>query len=172
MAVAPCRPILGELVTSSAQEALVLSDLVPETVVEEGRYWTIAVNLNQNLIGRLILVLNRNAEAVTAVSSPEWSDLHREIARTRHVLNAMFQPDQYNYAFLMNQAAQVHLHVVPRYADQRTWSGAQFDDIHYGELFGPEQRILPTDQLARLAMEIRRRLPSTGEQHRLRGSAE
>jgi len=150
----------------------VRSELVPETLVEEGQYWTIAVNLNQNLIGRLILVLNRDAEAVTAVSLPEWSDLHREIARTRHVLNVMFQPDQYNYAFLMNQAAQVHLHVVPRYAEQRTWSGAQFEDIHYGELFGREQRILPAGQLAQLAMEIRRRLPSTGETRLPRGSAE
>jgi diadenosine tetraphosphate (Ap4A) HIT family hydrolase len=136
----------------------VRSELVPETLVEESRYWTIAVNLNQNLIGRLILVLNRDAEAVTAVSSAEWSDLHREIARTRCVLDDMFQPDQYNYAFLMNQAAQVHLHVVPRYAQQRTWSGAQFEDSHYGELFGHEQRILPDGQLARLAVEIRRRL--------------
>jgi diadenosine tetraphosphate (Ap4A) HIT family hydrolase len=139
------------------------SELVPETVVAESQYWTIAVNLNQNLIGRLILVLNRDAEAVTALSSPEWSDLHWEIARTRRALDIMFQPDQYNYAFLMNQDTQVHLHVVPRYAEQRTWSGAQFEDNHYGELFGFEQRILPNDQLARLAIEIRRRLPSKGE---------
>jgi hypothetical protein len=49
-------------ITSSAQEALVaIERLVPETVVEKGRYWTIAVNLNQNLIGRLIIVLNRDA---------------------------------------------------------------------------------------------------------------
>ena len=136
--------------------------LVPETVVEKSRHWTIATNLNQNLIGRLILVLNREEVAVTALSWPEWSDLHGEIARTRRALDAMFQPDQYNYAFLMNQVAQVHLHVVPRYAGLRTWSGTQFEDIHYGELLGREQRILPTGQLARLAREIRRRLPSRG----------
>jgi diadenosine tetraphosphate (Ap4A) HIT family hydrolase len=139
----------------------VRGELVPETVVEKSRYWTIATNLNQNLIGRLIVVLNRDEVAVTAVSLPEWSDLHGEIARTRRALDAVFQPDQYNYAFLMNEAAQVHLHVVPRYAGQRTWSGAQFEDIHYGKLFGGEQRILPHGQLARLALEIRRRLPSS-----------
>jgi diadenosine tetraphosphate (Ap4A) HIT family hydrolase len=156
-------PELRHPVTSRVQEAFVRIELVPETVVEESRYWTIAVNLNQNLIGRLILVLNRDAEAVTAVSSPEWSDLHREIARTRRALNVIFEPDQYNYAFLMNQDAQVHLHVVPRYADRRTWSGAQFEDIHYGELFGGDQRYLPAGQLAQLAMEIRRRLPPIGQ---------
>jgi diadenosine tetraphosphate (Ap4A) HIT family hydrolase len=145
------------------------SELVPETLVEESQYWTIAANLNQNLIGRLILVLNRDAEAITALSAPEWSDLHWEIARTRRALDVIFQPDQYNYAFLMNLAPQVHLHVVPRYAEPRTWAGAQFEDIHYGELFGREQRILPNDQLARLATEIRRRLPSSDEWRRLRG---
>jgi diadenosine tetraphosphate (Ap4A) HIT family hydrolase len=146
----------------SAWEALVPIELVPETLVEKSWHWTIATNLNQNLIGRLILVPNRDVETVTALSSPEWSGLHGEIARTRGALDAMFRPDQYNYAFLMNQDAQVHLHVVPRYAEQRTWSGAQFEDIHYGELFGREQRILPNGQLARLAMEIRRRLPPRG----------
>ena len=95
-------------------------ELVPETVVEESRYWTIAKNLNQNLIGRLILVLNRDEVAVTSLSLSEWSDLQAEIARTRGALDALFQPDQYNYAFLMNQDAQVHFHVVPRYAGQRT----------------------------------------------------
>jgi diadenosine tetraphosphate (Ap4A) HIT family hydrolase len=138
-------------------------ELVPETVVAESRYWTIAVNLNQNLLGRLILVLIRDVEAVTAVSPPEWSDLHQEIARTRRALDVMFQPDQYNYAFLMNQDAQVHLHVVPRYAEQRTWSGARFEDSWYGELFGRDQRILPTAELARLAAEIRGRLPGRDE---------
>src|SRR5205807_1670322 len=147
---------------SSAGEAPVPIELVPQTVIEKSRHWTIAANLNQNLIGRLILVLNRDVEAVTALSSPEWSDLHGEIARTRRALDALFQPDQYNYAFLMNQDAQVHLHVVPRYAEQRAWSGAQFEDLYYGELFGREQRILSNDQLARLATEIRLRLPPKG----------
>ncbi len=33
--------------------------LMPNTVIERGEHWTIATNLNQNLIGRLIVVAAR-----------------------------------------------------------------------------------------------------------------
>lgn len=135
-------------------------DLVPETFVADTEHWTIATNLNQNLLGRLVLVLRRDVEAVTELASAEWTSLHREIVRTRAALDALFQPDQHNYAFLMNHDAQVHLHVVPRYATPRTWSGELFDDPHYGQLFGPEHRALSVDRLARLAADVRRALPA------------
>lgn len=136
--------------------------LIPETIIEQGRHWTIATNLNQNLIGRLVVVLVRDQESVTEVSPAEWMSLHHAICRTRGALDALFRPDQVNYAFLMNQDAQVHLHVVPRYRTPREWLGEWFEDAHYGELFGHEQRILSTDRLGRLAEDVRRSLP--GEQ--------
>lgn len=97
--------------------------LLPGTVIERGQHWTIATNLNQNLIGRLIVVAARDVDSVTALSPGELQDLHRHMGRTRVALDALFQPDQYNYAFLMNQDAQVHVHVVPRYAQPRQWAG-------------------------------------------------
>lgn len=133
--------------------------LRPGTVVGDSPRWTLAINLNQNLIGRLVIVLRRDEQSVTGLTAGEWADLHREIARTRAALDALFRPDQYNYAFLMNQDADVHLHVVPRYAAPRDWAGERFEDAHYGELFGHEQRLLDTDLLTRLAGEIRGRLP-------------
>jgi len=74
-------------------------------VVEGGPTWTIAVNLNQNLLGKTMIVLNRRCRSVTDLTPAEWTDLHAQIRRLRVALHSLFEPDQYNYAFLMNRPA-------------------------------------------------------------------
>ncbi|MGH3145770.1 MAG: hypothetical protein ACRDTR_08210, partial [Rubrobacter sp.] len=67
----------------------------------------------------------------------------------------LFVPDQYNFAFLMNLNAHVHLHVIPRYATSREWRGETYDDPHYGSLFGTEQRLPPEETLSALAGAVK-----------------
>jgi diadenosine tetraphosphate (Ap4A) HIT family hydrolase len=67
--------------------------------------------------------------------------------------------DPHNYAVLINLDAQVHLHVVPRYSSSHEWDGQTYDDPHFGELFGAEQRILDPAALGQLSQAIRSRLP-------------
>ena len=131
---------------------------MPETVVEDGELWTIAVNRNQNLLGKAMLVLRRPCTAVSQLELDEWASLHPQLRRVVGALTALHRPDQFNFAFLMNQDAHVHLHVLPRYATPRHWNGHRFDDPHWGEAPGHEQRIVPADALARLASEIRAHL--------------
>lgn len=45
---------------------------MPETVVEDGELWTIAVNRNQNLLGKAMLVLRRPCTAVSQLELDEW----------------------------------------------------------------------------------------------------
>jgi len=132
--------------------------IAPETLIEVGSFWTLALNRNQNLVGKTMVVANRRVESVTALEPNEWLDLHRQMARVESALDDLLGPDQYNYAFLMNADAQVHMHVVPRYRTERRWSGQMFTDPHFGELYGKEQRILPPADLAELASAIRARL--------------
>jgi diadenosine tetraphosphate (Ap4A) HIT family hydrolase len=131
---------------------------VPSTVVEQGVLWTIAVNRNQNLLGKVMLVLRRPCTAVAHIEPDEWASLHTELRRLVDALTALYRPDQFNFAFLMNQDAQVHLHVLPRYAEPRYWNGRRFDDPHWGEAPGHEQRILQPGESAQLADEIRAHL--------------
>ena len=132
-----------------------------ETVVEGGPTWTIAVNLNQNLLGKTMIVLNRRCRSVTDLTPAEWTDLHAQIRRLRVALDSLFEPDQYNYAFLMNRDRQVHLHVVPRYRAVREWCDKQFEDPHWGEVFGPEQRLLEPTALTLLRDRLRAKLPTS-----------
>ena len=133
--------------------------LDPGTVIREGPLWRVAVNRNQDLPGKVVLVLRREAGDVLEVTGEEWASFTDELRRVRAAVDALFQPDAWNHAFLMNLDPQVHCHVVPRYAGERRWGGLVFTDPHFGSVFGPEQRLLPAPQLAALRDEIRARLP-------------
>jgi len=132
--------------------------LLPESIVEETAHWTLAVNRNQNLLGKLMLVARRPVTSVVELQADEWLELRHEMGRARAALDALFQPDHYNHAFLMNIDAEVRLHIVPRYRADREWSGAVFSDPHYGVLFRTEQRLLDVAALTDLAGAIREQL--------------
>ncbi len=134
----------------------------PESVVDRRGSWTLALNRNQNLLGKSILVLDRPCTAVADLSSGEWAELRAGIGRATNALTTLYQPDQFNYAFLMNVDAQVHLHIIPRYQTPRTWHGLEFVDPNWGRAFGHEVQLLEPDQLRAMAHEISAALQQTG----------
>ena len=133
--------------------------LDPGTVIDVGQVWTLAVNRNQNLLGKTLLVLNRECSDVLDLTPIEWQRLHDEMTRVTSALAELFQPDQFNYSFLMNADAQVHLHVLPRYASPREWNGVTFVDSHFGEAAGHEVHSLDTTMLRDLAVALASALP-------------
>ncbi len=114
-------------------------------VLRESRHWRTALNRNQNLLGKLIVVLRRHEEAVAALSRDEWAELQGEIGWATQRLRAAFAPDHFNYGFLQNQDRHVHLHVIPRYADVRHVAGVEFQDSDYPGHYRPgvERRVEP-----------------------------
>jgi diadenosine tetraphosphate (Ap4A) HIT family hydrolase len=132
--------------------------LDPSTVIREGPLWRVALNRNQDLLGKVVLVLRREADDLLDVTGEEWVSFTDELRRVRAAVDTLFRPDAWNHAFLMNADPKVHCHVVPRYADERRWGGQAFTDRHFGQVFGPEQRVLPGPQLAALRDEVRAQL--------------
>src|SRR5919201_1953060 len=106
-------------------------------VLRESPLWRTALNRNQNLLGKTIVVLRRHEEAVAALSSEEWSELQRELAWVTERLRHAFAPDHFNYAFLQNEDRHVHLHVIPRYAGSRVAGGLVFEDAAYPDHYRP-----------------------------------
>jgi diadenosine tetraphosphate (Ap4A) HIT family hydrolase len=52
----------------------------------------VAVNRNQNLLGKTMVVANRSVEAITTLSLDEWSDLLRQIGRVTAALDSCSGP--------------------------------------------------------------------------------
>jgi len=120
------------------------SSLTP--VLDETGFWQVWLNYNQNLLGKLVIVLKRHEEQVAKLSAAEWLELHAHVQRTTEQLRSAFAPDHFNYAFLQNQDRHVHLHVIPRYAAPREVSGIVFDDPDYPDHYavpGRERRVSP-----------------------------
>ena len=96
------------------------------------------INRNQNLLGKTIIVLKRHEEDVARLTPEEWGDLLTELGWVTERIRRAFAADHFNYSFLMNMDAHVHLHVIPRYVEGREVAGVEFSDPDYPDAYrGP-----------------------------------
>lgn len=118
------------------------------SIIARGEHWILALNRNQNLLGKTMLVAARPVERVTELTPAEWADLRMQLRRLTAALERAFQPDHFNYAFLQNADRQVHLHVIPRYAAPRIFGSETFTDPDYpGHYAAPApQRMLDPER--------------------------
>jgi diadenosine tetraphosphate (Ap4A) HIT family hydrolase len=118
-------------------------------------HWRVVVNRNQNLLGKTMLVLRRHRVRVADLSEEEWDDLRAQIVDVTDRLDRAFSPDHYNYAFLQNADRHVHLHVIPRYASEREFAGARFEDPDWPEHYLPGREWLaPPETIAAISSEL------------------
>ncbi len=139
-------------------EGCALCDPGLEPVIAESEHWKLVLNKrNQNLLGKCLLALRRHEEAVTELTAEEWADLRIEAARTTDALRSAFEPDHFNYAFLQNLDRHVHLHVLPRYAESREFSGEVFEDGRYPDHYDPfsDPRPLTAERTEELTVLLR-----------------
>jgi len=131
-------------------------------VIAESEHWRLILNHNQNLLGKCFLALRRHLEAVSELMLAEWTDLYGQIALTTQALAVAFAPDHFNYAFLQNQDRHVHLHIIPRYANSRSFAGVTFEDKDYpGHYAVPGTvRQLTPNQTLRLVQRLRASFPA------------
>ena len=104
-------------------------------VLRESEHWSLVLNRNQNLLGKCMLVLRRYVESISDLTDDEWGSLRDEMVAATAMLEAAFQPDHFNYAFLQNEERRVHLHVIPRYVEPREFGGRVFVDEDF---LGPQ----------------------------------
>ena len=100
-------------------------------VIRESPHWLTVINRNQDFLGKTFVSLRRHEEEVTALTTEEWVELREEVAWVTERIRRAFAPDHFNYSFLMNQDAHVHLHVIPRYVGTRELAGVLFTDPAY-----------------------------------------
>lgn len=124
-------------------------------IVRESAHWRIAINRNQNLLGKLLIALRRHEESVAELVPEEWSELRDELRWAIARLSSAFRPDHFNCAFLQNQDRHVHLHVIPRYASTRTFAGREFADPDWPDHYRPGvEYIAPPDVIAAIAEAV------------------
>lgn len=100
----------------------------PATGVAETPLWSVQVRPQQATLGALVLVCREPVTAFGALSAPAYAELGRHVAAAEGVLKRLFAYDRINYLMLMMVDPDVHFHVLPRYAAERTFEGIAFRD--------------------------------------------
>jgi diadenosine tetraphosphate (Ap4A) HIT family hydrolase len=125
-------------------------------VVARDTHWTVCLNDDQAFLGRCFFALNRHDTDATSLTQEERDALWALFARAKTALDGLFQPDHYNFVFLMNVTAHVHAHIIPRYHGDRAFESFVFRDVCFGNNFDPAaKQILPEAVQAQLAEQIR-----------------
>ena len=127
----------------------------PRDLVGTWEHWHVVVNHNQNYLGKVMLVLRRHATDVTALTPDEQAELWRLLGAVKTALLGAFQPDHFNYAFLMNLDAHVHMHIIPRYAQAQDFGGMTFTDGRLGEHYDLGSQIVPVKLRQMVALALR-----------------
>jgi diadenosine tetraphosphate (Ap4A) HIT family hydrolase len=127
--------------------------------IAESTNWALLLNTDQSLLGRCYLLLKRPETDALALTPQELGELWQMAAKARQALTDAWEPDHFNYAFLMNLDKQVHFHVIPRYRHKREFVGGTFVDPEFGGHYGVgPARTLDDETYDAVIGEIRRRL--------------
>lgn len=100
----------------------------PTTSIREYDYWTVLLRPKQATLGALILAAREPAGSFGALSAAACSELAAVTAAAEKALSAAFGYDKINYLMLMMNDPDVHFHVLPRYAQARSFEGASYTD--------------------------------------------
>ena len=100
----------------------------PNTVIATLPHWVVLLRPRQVTLGSLVLVCREPATAFSDISLEAHGELQQAVTGMETVLKKAFQYDKINYLMLMMVDPDVHFHVIPRYAGQRTHAGQTFVD--------------------------------------------
>ena len=100
----------------------------PDTCVRNYRYWTVLLRPAQVTLGSLVLAAFEPARALADLSRDSFNELGEVIRDIEQSLARAFAFDKINYLLLMMVDPDVHFHVIPRYATERSFGGVKFTD--------------------------------------------
>ena len=111
-------------------------------------HWDVYLHENQCYIGRVFALLREDSGVDDLMSvdgevREEFFLIGKEIKNALHIL---FQPDKMNYAALSNTSPRIHVHIVPRYKEERIFSGVVFKDARWGKNYAPYDRLFVVDE--------------------------
>ena len=100
----------------------------PETLIREYDHWVVLLREQQVTLGSLVLCAKSEATEFSALSLSAFEEMSIVIHDIERVLKAAFVYEKINYLMLMMVDPNVHFHVIPRYAAERSACGLIIPD--------------------------------------------
>jgi diadenosine tetraphosphate (Ap4A) HIT family hydrolase len=109
--------------------------------IKEYQLWTLYLNEYQCYLGRVCLVAKRSdAKDFIDITEAEREEFFLIAKEVNAALQDLFAPDLMNYAALGNNFNHLHVHLIPRYKDERVFIGIKFIDKRWGSNYAPYDR--------------------------------
>ena len=129
----------------------------PHSLVREYEHWVVLARPAQVTLGSLVLAAKGDATAYGAMPAAAFAEQGEIVAAIEAALRSFTAYERMNYLMLMMVDPNVHFHVIPRYADARSWNGLDFQDTGWP---GPPDlksaTALDDEQIASLAADLAR----------------
>jgi diadenosine tetraphosphate (Ap4A) HIT family hydrolase len=108
-------------------------------LIKSYQYWEVYLHENQCFLGRTFVLLkdDKGVDDFIAISPEARDEFFKIGAEVKQALQVLFQPDKMNYAALSNTSPKIHVHLVPRYKDSRTFGERTYVDSRWGKNFAP-----------------------------------
>lgn len=136
----------------------------PETLIAKSEHWVVLLRPQQVTLGSLVLACKGPATAFSEIGPAAFGELDGLVGRIEAALRAAFAYDKINYLMLMMVDPQVHFHVLPRYAEARSFAGAAFADA--GWPGAPDLKAVnetSAEQRAQVIAELRKYWPGSAD---------
>lgn len=104
---------------------------IDELMLADFEYWLVSLRPQQPTLGSLVLTPKRQCYKVGDLTPDETTELSKIFRETELLLTDLFAFDKINYLALMMVDAQVHFHIIPRYAAPRTFASVTFTDAEW-----------------------------------------
>jgi len=99
-----------------------------QTIIRSYQYWSVLLRPAQVTLGALVLVAHEPAKAFSELSVESFTELHTVTRDIELALTQAFHYDKINYLMLMMVDPDVHFHVLPRFAQSKSFAGMEFVD--------------------------------------------
>ena len=101
----------------------------PETLVRDYRHWVVLLRPAQVTLGSLVLCAKSEAESFGALDPEAFAELAEIIPAIEQALKRFCDYERINFLMLMMVDRQVHFHVFPRYAGERSFGTTSITDV-------------------------------------------
>lgn len=132
----------------------------PDTLIAESPHWTVQLRPQQATLGAVVLIAKAEVVAFGDLPDPAFAEQAKMVRGIEGALSELFAYDKVNYLMLMMKDPHVHYHVLPRYAQPRTFDGVTCTDPGWP---GPPELAhgidLPSGARARLRARLRAAWP-------------
>ena len=106
----------------------ILNFAYPDSLIKQYNHWVVLLRPKQTTLGSLVLAYISDVENLSDISKDGFLEFGNIVKDIEQVLKNIFQYDKINYLTLMMVDKNVHMHVIPRYVNSRSYQNKQYID--------------------------------------------